>query len=235
MAGLLVKGSAVITLAGAVAGTGSILVPDHVHRHGRARAEVRHHRGDSTPARDRSHGPGGAMATPPAARSPSAAASREETGAGRATGGRAHVDSRRSGRGEKQDHVEASSGQDAGSPTGERGSDGKSGISLAGSSGSRSGSSTSSNDGEPGGSSNPGASIASGGSGDGGSSGSATSGSRTDGSGTDGSNSGTTTSGGQMTPTLTTSSDGGSGSDGGTSGGSGSSGSGDTTTTSGSH
>ncbi len=238
VAGLLVKGSAVITLAGAVAGTGSILLPGHVHHKVEARTTVSHHAGVlDLAARGRGQGLVWATAARPADRPAGRPASPDRTRDGRGARGHEHGGSRSaSGSADKRHQQPSSGGRDGGSssqePRSGEGSDGESttggGVTAAsGSPGGRRGSSG--GDAGSGGSSSPGGSTTTSGSrsGDGGGSG----------SGTDGSNStSTTTSGGQMMPTVTTSSDGGSTPDGGTSGGgSGGSGSGDTTTSSGSH
>jgi RNA polymerase sigma factor (sigma-70 family) len=230
VAGLLVKGSAVITLAGAVAGTGSALLPSHVHHHVHARTAAAHHAGVlELAAEGRGQGPASARALRPPGSSAGRPAFGEERRNGPGARGRDGGSSSASGSGDRRDRQGSSGGQDGGSPSGERGpsggSDGgsTSGAGVASSSGSSDGRrGTSGGDGGSGGSTTSGDSTTASSSGDGGGSG----------SGTDGSNStSTTTSGGQMMGTLTTSSDGGSGSGGGTSGGSGDLGSGDTTTT----
>lgn len=233
VAGLLVKGSVVVTLAGAVAGTGNALLPGHVHHHVRAQAAAPPHAGVLADRRlvnltVGDHGRGSQLTR--AERSPGRTSAPDKTQDVRDPRGDEHGGSGRAAvSGDKEDHQGSSGGQDRGSSSGDHrssgGSDGGSGsgagvVATGSSDGSRG---SSSEDGGSGGSASPSGSPASTGSGDGGGSG----------SGTDGSNSAsTTTSGGQMMATITTKSDGDSGSGGGTSGDSGSDG---TITTSGTH
>lgn len=249
VAGLLLKGTAVITLAGGVAGSGSILLPSHAHHGVKAQAAVAHHAGvpdraagDGGPGRewttavglDRSAGRWGAS---DGNRDGRAVGTRKGSGSQGPTGRGAKGHDHRAAGSQDGGSSSGRGGQDDGSASGKGGSgggtDGRStpAATLASTSGSPGGGGTSSGDGGSGGSGSPGGSTASSGSRDGGGAGSGSSGSGTDGS----VSASRTTSVGRMMPTVTTSSDGGSGSDGGTSGGSGSSGSGDTTTMSAGH
>jgi RNA polymerase sigma factor (sigma-70 family) len=231
VAGLLVKGSAVITLAGVVAGTGSVLLPAHPQHHGQARAVAAHHAvALDLPAGDRAQGPESARGAGPAGRS----ASTDETRDGRGTRGHEHGGSRSaSTSGGPRDQQGLSGGQDGGRSGGQGGSSGgsdggsPSGATFATPSGSSDGSrATSGGEGSSGGPSGPGGSTTTSDSRGGGGSRSAT-----DGSGS----TSTTTDGGQAMAPVTTTSGGGFGSDGGTSGRSGDLGSGETATTSGGH
>ncbi len=251
--GLMVKGSAVIAVAGAVAGTGSVLLPDHVHRHAPARAAAPHDAaGLYTPVGARVVATGSFIAAGPPDRSAdpraASAATRDERGAGPSVNSGSRT---AAGSGNKKDHEVLSSGGDGGASSGGRSSGGSDGgvssaTGFATSSGGSTGAGQGSSDGNggSGGSGGSGPSGTSSGSGN-----SVSSGSGTDRSnsglngGSDGASSGGSTSassgsaatgsGGQMMSTVASPSDGGSGSGGGISRTSGDSGSGDLAATTG--